>query len=128
MTVTLVGRVPDGVRFAHIRHVGPVRVAKLARLLRRQHVLLHLARYETCSNALIEGMNCGLPPIYLDSGSNAEVAASYGVRYDGDFDASLVALREGYGDFVERLRTNPYRISAVLPRYLDVLERAAARG
>jgi glycosyltransferase involved in cell wall biosynthesis len=124
--LTLVGRVPAGTEFAHIRHVGPRGVGALARFLKRQHVLLQLARYETCSNALLEGMNCGLPPVYLDSGSNAELADGYGVRYEGDFDAAVDAARAGYFEFVERLRTNPYRISQVLPRYLRVLEAAAA--
>src|SRR5204863_339559 len=72
VVLTLAGRVPAATAFERIRHIGPVRAHVLARLLKRQHVLLHLARFETCSNALLEGMNCGLPPIYLDSGSNVE--------------------------------------------------------
>jgi len=124
--ITLVGRVPEGTSFSHIRHVGPFPVTKLARVLKRNHVLLHLSRYETCSNSLLEGMNCGLPPIYVDSGSNAELAAGYGVEYRGHFDAALEDVRARYATLVERLQTNPFRISEVAPRYLEVLERAAA--
>ena len=126
VVVTIVGRVPPGTTFGHIRHVGPFSVAKLARILKKHHVLLHLSRYETCSNALIEGINCGLPAIYVDSGSNAELAEGYGVEYRGDFDAALAEVRSNYATLVDRVRTNPYRISAVVPRYLEVLERAVS--
>jgi glycosyltransferase involved in cell wall biosynthesis len=128
VNVTLVGQLPKGLSFTNIRYVPPVRTRKLAELLKRHHVLLQLARYETCSNALIEGLNCGLPAIYLDSGSNAEIAADYGIPYEGDFDAAVAAVLEQYDRFIARLPQNPFRISVVLPRYLEVLEEAAARA
>ena len=93
--VSFVGRVPDGLRFQHIRVHAPRGRDALARLLKEHHVILQLARFETCSNALIEGINCGLPAIFLDSGSNAEIAANYGVRYDGEWDAALAAIQSG---------------------------------
>jgi glycosyltransferase involved in cell wall biosynthesis len=123
--LSLVGQKPDGVEFTHIRHLPPRPARRLAVLLKDQHVLLHLARLETCSNALIEGINCGLPPIYLDSGSNEELATECGVRYDGDFFAAVEAVRDRYDGLVARCAENPYRLSTVLPRYLDVLEAVA---
>lgn len=97
---------------------------RVAELLKRRHVLLQLAREETCSNALIEGINCGLPVVYLDSGSNAELAGDYGVEYRGDFADAVARVVERYDDIVARTHDNPYRISLVAPRYERVLQEA----
>jgi hypothetical protein len=119
--VELVGRMPDGMAFSTIRYRGPKGARALARILRCSHVLLQLARFETCSNALIEGLNCGLPAIYLDSGSNRELAGAYGVPFEGDLDAAIAALTPRYAEIVERLPSNPFRASLVVPRYTDLL-------
>lgn len=124
--LSLVGRTPPGTAFRNIEVHAPRPPRSLAALLKRSHGLLQLARYETCSNALIEGINCGLPPIFLDSGSNAELAGDYGVPYEGEFLVSLDLIRERYSELVERTLDNPYRGSLVVERYLDVLERVAS--
>lgn len=124
--VTLVGRVPDGLAFRAIRVVPPRAAPELAAFLRSQHVLLALTEHESCSNALIEGLNCGLPAIYAPSGANPEMAEPYGVEWAGDLDAALGALLPRYDELVARLRDNPFRIRPVADRYLEVLEAAAA--
>lgn len=126
--VTLVGRMPDGMRFRSIRVLKARGAPELAEILRAQHVLLQLTEHESCSNALIEGLNCGLPAIYLESGANAEVAEPYGVPWAGDLDEALGRLLPRYGEIMERLPGNPYRIPLVAERYLAVLEAAAAAG
>lgn len=122
VSVTVVGRLPDAVRFRAIRREGPYARRRLARSLKARHVLLQLALWETCSNALLEGIACGLPPIYIDSGSNRELANPYGVEYRGDFAAAVDEMRERYIDLQESTRSHPYRISIAAPRYLEILE------
>lgn len=123
--LTVVGRVPPDDAFEHTRVLGPYGPRRLARVLRRSHVLLQLARFETCSNSLIEGINCGLPVIYLDSGSNAEVAGGYGVEFRAEFSNALDEVRRRYDELFERTLANPYRSEVVVPRYVEVLERVS---
>jgi hypothetical protein len=123
--VTLVGRAPGGERFSGI-HVARARPsAQLAELLKRQHVLLQLTQWESCSNALIEGINCGLPAVYLDSGANDEIGRDYGVAWEGSLDEALGRLLETYEPIVERIPSNPYRIELVASRYQEILEAVA---
>ena len=123
VNVTLVGRTPADTRFRNIRVFRARPRAKLARLLKEAHVILQLARWETCSNALIEGLNCGLPAIYLDSGSNKEIAEPYGVPYEDGWVSALEKIRSRYHECVNRIRSNPYRISIVGPQYLQLLTK-----
>lgn len=120
VTVELVGRTPT--RFRNIRVHRPRAHARLAAFLKRRDVLLQLAEHETCSNALIEGINCGLPAIYLDSGANEEIARPYGIRYEGDFFAALDGVLDRYGEIVAAIPDNPYRIGLVAQKYLEVFE------
>ena len=124
--VTLIGRAPVGARFRHVRVVGARGPRRLAEALRRGHVILQLARWETCSNALLEGLSCGLPSVYLDSGANAEVARPYGVPYEGDLFAALDALKPRYDEIVARLQQRPFAIGPVADRYVEVLDAVAA--
>ena len=123
--LALVGRVPAGTRLTSFRMHRPRGPSRLAALLKREHVLLHLTEHESCSNALIEGINCGLPAVYLDSGANDEVARAYGVRWEGDLLEALARLAPRYGEIVARIPENPFRISLVGGRYLEVLEAVA---
>lgn len=125
VVLELVGRKPPGLELQTVRHLRARRPPRLAEALKRRHVLLQLARHETSSNALIEGINCGLPLVYLDSGSNAELAAPYGVEYRGDLDEALGRIRSVYSEIVSRIEDNPHRMPLVAGRYKEVLERAA---
>jgi len=123
----LVGRVPPDAAFRQVRLFTPRGPRLLAALLRQAHVILQLSVDDTCSNALIEALNCGLPAIYLDSGSHREIAGPYGVEYRGDWWASVAAVKAAYAQLVERLSTNPFRISMVGPQYLRILQQAIAK-
>lgn len=126
--LSLVGRAPEGLRLRAIRVRGARRSARLAAYLKHQHVLLQLTQWESCSNALIEGLNCGLPAVYLESGANPEMAEPYGSPYRGDLDAALAELLPRYDEIYATLPSNPYRIELVAPRYLAILESAARRA
>jgi glycosyltransferase involved in cell wall biosynthesis len=114
--------------FDRIRVVPPLPSADVADLLRAHDVYLATSRDDPCSNALLEGLSCGLPAIYLDSGSNAEVAGPYGVAYEGDVDGAVAAITDRYGQATEALREQPFRIGPVADRYLAVLENVAVAG
>jgi glycosyltransferase involved in cell wall biosynthesis len=115
-----VGRLPTGLRFRTIRAFAARPARRLAALLKRAHVVLQLARQETCSNALIEGINCGLPAVYLDSGSNKEIAGEYGAEYHGDITDAVLRVQQRYAQFVSRTQANPYRMSVVVDKYIDL--------
>ena len=115
--MTYVGRMPDDMTFDHIHVCEPLPHPKLASLLREHHVILQLAEKETCSNALLEGISCGLPAIYLDSGSNKEIAGEYGVEFRGDFFDAIEEVKANYHFYVNRTLIHPYRISLAAQQY-----------
>jgi hypothetical protein len=121
--LTLVGRKPDDLSFKYCRVCGPLAHPQLAELLKQHHVLLQLSQGESCSNAMIEGINCGLPVIYLNHAANKEIGGKYGVEFQGDFFAAVERLKADYHALVEQTMINPYRISLVARHYLYLLYR-----
>ena len=81
--VTFVGNWCADVDPAGVRLAGVMRSKELAEVLRSSHAMLHAGWNESCSNAIVEAMACGLPIVYRDSGGNRELAGDYGVSSDG---------------------------------------------
>lgn len=74
-----IGRISTPLTKARV--IPPLGSQALARWLRQQDIYLTASQHEACSNSLIEALSCGLPALYLDSGSNAEVAGEGGLSF-----------------------------------------------
>jgi glycosyltransferase involved in cell wall biosynthesis len=117
--LTFVGRTT--VRFERARMVPPVSSAEVARLLREHHVFVFASLNEACSNALLEALACGLPALYVDSGSNAEVVGDGGLPFTDAVEAAerLEELVEGWSGYQSAIRVPS--LSDVADRYTAVL-------
>jgi glycosyltransferase involved in cell wall biosynthesis len=77
--LTFVGRSP--VVFDRAQVIPPVPPAEVAELLRAHHVFVFASLNESCSNSLLEALACGLPALYVDSGSNGEMVGGGGLPF-----------------------------------------------
>lgn len=116
---TFVGRSP--IRFSRIRMVPPVPSERLADLLREHHVFISASRHESCSNALLEALSCGLPAVYHDSGGSRELAGETGFGFSdrADIPTLLGRLVDEYE--AHRDRISVPSVDDVAARYLAVM-------
>jgi glycosyltransferase involved in cell wall biosynthesis len=120
--IWFVGRIPEGVRFRNFRVFSPRGHRCLAGILKQCHGFIQMAQHETCSNALIEAMSCGLPVIYRDSGSARELAEPCGVIYqDRPLDA-IWELMSRYEVLAPKACREELFIDRVATRYLNLIE------
>jgi glycosyltransferase involved in cell wall biosynthesis len=107
--------------FERIRTVTPLPSQQLADLLREQDVYLATSRDDPCSNALLEGLACGLPAAFLRSGGHPELVGDGGIGFDAaeEVPAVLARLRDELDDRRARIHVPP--LSDVADRYLEVL-------
>ncbi|MDD5135619.1 MAG: glycosyltransferase family 4 protein [Phycisphaerae bacterium] len=107
--------------FRNIRHMPPVASEPLAGILRRHDVFVTATQKDSCSNALLEALACGLPSIALDDGGNPELVGEGGICFcdQNDILGKLDQVVEGYDDFQSKI--NIENMNAVALRYLDVI-------
>jgi len=120
--IWFVGRKPADVRFRNIREFSPRGPVRLAHILKQCHGFIQMAQYETCSNAMLEAINCGLPVIYLDSGSAEEIALNYGIKYRGDPLEAIERLKINYPELTKRIKSNPYSINNSALKYINLIK------
>ena len=119
LEVTFAGNAQQ--RFAHIRTVPPLASEPLAELLRSHDVFLAPSRDDPCSNALLEGLACGLPAAFLRSGGHPELVGDAGIGFDEPDE--LPGLFRRLRDELEerRARIRVPSLSDVADKYLAAL-------
>jgi len=117
--VTFAGQTRE--RFERIRVVSPLPSRKLADVLRAHDVYLAPSVDDPCSNALLEGLACGLPAAYRRSGGHPELVGDAGVAFDAaeEVPAALARLREELSERRAAIHVTP--LGTVADRYLEVL-------
>jgi glycosyltransferase involved in cell wall biosynthesis len=116
---TFVGR--SQIRFDRIRTIPPVPSAALADLLREHDIFITASRHESCSNALIEALSCGLPALYHRSGGSGELAGEGGFGFieQEELPALLDRLINEYD--ARRAAIHAPSLADVTDRYLKVM-------
>jgi len=117
--ITFVGR--TSLPFERIRTVAPVGSEALAEILRGQDVYLAASRDDPCSNALLEGLACGLPAVYLRSGGHPELVGEGGIGFDVDEELPATVQRLAAELEQRRAAISVPRLGDVADRYLEVL-------
>src|SRR5947207_1925556 len=107
--------------FERIRVVGPLPSEPLGDLLREHDVYLAPSRDDPCSNALLEGLACGLPAAFLRSGGHPELVGEGGIAFDGaeELPEILGRLRRELDERRAGIRVPV--LADVADRYLEVL-------
>jgi glycosyltransferase involved in cell wall biosynthesis len=107
--------------FEQIRAIGPVASQPLADLLRAHDVFLAASRNDPCSNALIEGLACGLPAAFLRSGGHPELVGEAGIGFDDPDELPSVLSRLADELDQRRAAIRVPSLSDVADRYLEAL-------
>jgi glycosyltransferase involved in cell wall biosynthesis len=107
--------------FERIRVIGPLASAPLADLLRTQDVFLAASRDDPCSNALLEGLACGLPAAFLRSGGHPELVGEAGIGFGDADELPTVFARLGQELDERRAAIGVPVLADIADRYLDVL-------
>jgi glycosyltransferase involved in cell wall biosynthesis len=107
--------------FERIHEVEPLPSAALAALLRANDVFLAPSRDDPCSNALLEGLACGLPAAFLRSGGHPELVGEGGLGFDRPEELPDVLARLRDELDVRRARIQVPALADVADRYLDAL-------
>jgi hypothetical protein len=104
-----IGNLPLGLTLHHSRVIPPTWGKALGDLLRQQHIYVTAARLEASGQHHVEGMRCGLPVLYLNSGALPEYCSQYGVEFSLiNFEEKLLEIRSKYHELYPIVKHCPY--------------------
>lgn len=115
---TFVGNMPKGLHFKNTKVVSPLYGNELANAIRMNHIYLTASRNEAAGMHHIEGMCCGLPVLYLNSGALPEYCCKFGIEFNlVNFEEKLLKMRESYHTLRERVLSVPYKANWTASQY-----------
>jgi hypothetical protein len=118
---TYIGRLPEGFKFKNARYVEPLSGEALSKELQRHHLYLTASENEPGPNHQNEGALCGLPILYINSGSLPEYCEGYGIGFEhDDFESKLEEIRERYQEFVPLLKNYPHTAQRACDEYYQL--------
>ncbi|MFA7275256.1 MAG: hypothetical protein WC043_00455 [Pseudobdellovibrionaceae bacterium] len=123
-SMSYVGRLPEGYKFKHIRHIEALDGEALASVLKTHHAYVTASLNEPGGNHQNEGACCGLPIVYRKSGCMPEYCGNYGIGYDGadDIAQALATLRDNYSLYAQKVKAYPHTAEKMVQEWLSFFD------
>ena len=120
---TYIGCLPQGVNFKHTNYIKPLFGKELANEIKKHHVYLTAARWESCGMHPIEGACCGLPVLFIDEGGGmVEVCKDFGIQFTKEtFLLGLLKIRDSYFELQERVKDFPLESMRMNKKYEEFI-------
>lgn len=117
---TYIGNAPRDANFKNTKLIPPLSGIELASELKRHHVYLTGSINEPGGNHQNEGGLCGLPIIYIESGSMREYCDGFGIAMNSSVDLakSLWDIRNRYFELRERMQYFPNSSDRMVAQYV----------
>jgi len=106
---TYIGNIPLGLNFKNTNIIKPMNGITLANKLREHDIYVTGARNEAAGMHHIEGMLCGLPVLFLNSGALPEYCKHFGVEYSLiNFEEKLIEIKNKNKELKQKLKDCHY--------------------
>ena len=109
---TYIGNLPKKFTFENTEVIYPLSGLELAKEIKKSHLYITGSLNEPSGNHHIEGAQCGLPLLYVNSGGMPEYCEGYGIEFNVDnLEMKLRQMIEKYEDYV--LKVKDYRFNSI---------------
>ena len=108
ISFTYIGNLPKNFKFENTKVIMPLSGENLAKAIKKNHIYLTASINEPSGNHHIEGAQCGLPLLYINSGGIPEYCSGFGVIFDKhNFEEKLEKLMYEYLKNLENMKNYP---------------------
>ncbi len=120
---TYIGNIPKEVNFKNTEVISPLSGHDLAEKIKESHVYLTASLNEPSGNHHIEGAQCGLPLLYINSGGIPEYCDGFGIIFDThNFEDCLNKIHDDYFYFEKKINFYPNNSEKMGLEYISLFE------
>lgn len=118
---TYIGNVPPKFKFKNSNLMNPLSGKDLAQEISKNDIYLTASLNEPSGNHHIEGAQCGLPILYINSGGTKEYCEGFGVMFDSEnFEDKLNEIINDYDKHKKSMVSYPFNSEIMCENYLDL--------
>ena len=120
---TYVGNLPANFNFHNARYVPPLAGEKLAKEIKKNHIYITASINEPSGNHHIEGSQCGLPVMFIESGGVTEYCKDYGTSYTlQTLESKLEFVLENYNSLSSKISLYPNNSDRMAEEFMDLFK------
>ena len=121
ISFTYVGNIPKNVKFQNSKVVEPLSGEALANEIKKHDIYLTGSINEPSGNHHIEGAQCGLPLLFIESGGIPEYCNGFGEMFNStNFEEKLNKLINKYDDYEKLLNNYPNSSDKMCKEYEEI--------
>ena len=118
-----IGNLPRNFSFKNTEVIAPLSGKELADELKSNHIYLTASINEPSGNHHIEGAQCGLPLLYIESGGIPEYCNGYGLPFNyTNFEETLLSIKTSYFDLKKQIKNYPFNSDNMCQEFLNLFE------
>lgn len=118
---TYIGNLPNNFNFKKANHIPPINGKALGIELSKHHIYLSASINEPAGMHHIEGILCGLPIIYRESGALPEYCKKYGISFKNEkFLPALKKMFSKYDQYKKIIGNYPNNSDKMSNEYLNL--------
>ena len=120
---SFIGNVPSNLTYRNTTIIPPLNGQQLADKLKEHHVYLSASRNEPGGMHIIEGGLCGLPLLYIRSGSLPEYSQGFGIEFTPkNFFNKLAEMYHTYEERTRVLPIYPHSADKMATQYWQLMQ------
>lgn len=121
---TYIGNLPKGFKFKNAKYLKPMYGNKLGKELSKHHLYISASINEPAGMHHIEGILCGLPIIYRNSGALPEYCKDFGIIFeDQKFIPALRRMLKEYPKYKNKIAQYPHNSERMNNEYLNLFSK-----
>ncbi len=118
---TYIGNLPNKFKFFNTNHIEPISGTDLSDELKKNHIYITGSINEPSGNHHIEGAQCGLPVMYIDSGGVKEYCKDFGIEYsEDDIEEKLKFVLENYDTYSNKIKNYPFNSEQMCNDFMNL--------
>ena len=118
---TYIGNLPPKFKFKNTNVIQPLSGIELANEIRKNDFYLTASLNEPSGNHHIEGAQCGLPLLYINSGGIPEYCNNFGIMFDdNNFEEKLNEMFQDFTKYKKMIKSYPFNSETMSEEYLKL--------